>query len=240
MDSDNASTTPPAGKIHRCSCGRRMSSLIHDFHSVCAVCRGGDCDTDHRCPECKDIGDLVMTKYVTHKISLQHKFQSKWSKKDPVPAPVVADVAADVAVSEPPSSPVPPSVTSVSPVPVDDSGQLSGDKGNIMSQVKSLFDSFAQSFEGRFTSIDNRFSQVMSDSASNVVNVVTVSQDVITMSFSASSIVAGCSDPTPDRAPFAPYTGGLGTTRGGPAAIGHAYGRFSPIPYVLRGPLSYL
>ena len=139
LDSDNAATTPLAGKIRRCSCRRRMSSLAHDFHSICVVCRGVDCDTDLRCPKCKDVGDLVMTKYVTHKLSLQSESQSKRSKKDPVPAPVVV---ADVAVSEPPSSLVPPSVTSVSPVPVDDSSQVSGVRGEILSRIKSLFDSF--------------------------------------------------------------------------------------------------
>ena len=74
MDSDYSSTTPPAGKIRRCSCGRRMSSLQHDFHSTCVVCRGVDCDTDHTCPECKDVGDLVMTKNVVHKMSFQRAF----------------------------------------------------------------------------------------------------------------------------------------------------------------------
>ena len=60
MDSNDTAATP-SGKIRRCPCGRRMSSLQHDFHSVCIVCRGVDCDTDHRCPECNDISDLLMT-----------------------------------------------------------------------------------------------------------------------------------------------------------------------------------
>ena len=132
-----------------------MSSLIHDFHSICVVCRGVDCDRDHRCPKCTDVADSVMTKYVAHKISLQHKLQSKHSKKDPVPAPV--DVA-DAVVMEPSSSLVPAAVTSVFPVPVDNSSQMSGVRGEIMCQVKSLFDSFAQSLEARFTSSDDRFS----------------------------------------------------------------------------------
>ena len=56
MDSDNAAATPSTGKIRHCSCGRRMSSLIHDFDSICVVCRDVDCDTDHRCPGCTDVG----------------------------------------------------------------------------------------------------------------------------------------------------------------------------------------
>ena len=73
MDSDSAAA-PPAGKIHRCSCGRRkMSGLIHDFQTVCILCRGVDCDTDHRCLKCTDMTDFVRTKYVALKLSLQHK-----------------------------------------------------------------------------------------------------------------------------------------------------------------------
>ena len=116
------------------------------------------------CPECKDVGDLVVTKYVTHKISLQRRLQSKRGKKEPVPDPVVADVAANAAVSEPLSSLVPPSVPSGSPVPVDKAAQMSGVRGEILSRVMSLFDSFAQFLEARITSTLNRFSQVMSDS----------------------------------------------------------------------------
>ena len=152
MDSDTAATTPPSGKILHCSCGRRTSSLIHDFHSICVVCRGVDCDADHRCPECTDMGDSVMSKYVEHKHSLQRKLQSKHSKQDPVPAPAVAadaaDIAAESAVAEPSSSPVSASLPAVSPIPVDDSSQMSGVRGEILCQVKSLFDSFAQCFGG--------------------------------------------------------------------------------------------
>ena len=221
------STTPAAGKIRRCSCGRRVSSLIHDFHSICIVCRGVDCDTDHRCPKCKDNGDLVMTKYVTHKISLQHKLQSKLSKREPVPAPVVAadaaDVATDVVVSEPPSSPVQPSIPSVSPVPIDDSSQMSGVRGKILSQVKSLFNSFTQSWRLGLLQLTIGLARLCQIQPPKLINVVTVSdnisQDVLTVSFSAPSIVARCSEPTPGRVPFARYTGSMGTTLGGPGAI---------------------
>ena len=37
-------------------------------------------------------------------------------------------------------------------------------------------------------------------------------------SLSAPSVVAGRTDPTPDRPPFAPYSDGLGGNLGGPAA----------------------
>ena len=42
---------------------------------------------------------------------------------------------------------------------------------------------------------------------------------MLTFPVSASFAVAGHSEPMPDGAPLAPYTGGLGTTLGGPAAV---------------------
>ena len=111
MDSYTAATTPPAEKIRRCSCGRRMSSLLHDSHSISVVCRGIDCDADHHCPECTDVDDSVMSKYVAHRISLQRKLQTKRSKKDTVPIPAVAVVAAESAVAEPSALPVLASVS---------------------------------------------------------------------------------------------------------------------------------
>ena len=106
-----------------------------------------------------------MTNYVKHKLSLQRKLQSKHKIKDTVSAPAGA---ADVAVLESPSSPVPPSVSSVTPLPDDDASQLSEVRGEIFSQVKSLFDSFAQSLETRFSSVDSKFNQVMSASTFKV------------------------------------------------------------------------
>ena len=73
----------------------------------------------------------------------------------------------------------------------------------------------------------------MSDSTSKVGNVVSgsdnVSQDVLTVPFSAPSIVSGRSEPMPDRAPFVQYSDGLGTTLGGLAAI-HAPTGILPTP----------
>ena len=50
-------TATSSGKIHLCSCGRRMSSLSYDHHSICSVCRGFDCTLDNRCEECELISD---------------------------------------------------------------------------------------------------------------------------------------------------------------------------------------
>ena len=84
-----------------------MSGLIHDFHAVRVICRGIDCDADHRCLECNDVSDSVMSKYVAHKLSLQCKLQSKDSNKDPLVASDSTDVAAEPAVAEPAASLVP-------------------------------------------------------------------------------------------------------------------------------------
>ena len=88
-------------------------------------------------------------------------------------------------------------------------------------QVESLFDSFAQSLEARFSNIDSKFSQVMSASASKVGDGIPVSddvsQDVLTPSISAPSAVTRS---------FCAYTrqGSLGTAPGAilgwPAAVG--------------------
>ena len=76
MDSDRSSgssATSPSAKIRNCQCGRRMSSLIRAFHSVCIDCRGIDCDIDTRCIECTDVNDTLMTVYVKYKSSLRCK-----------------------------------------------------------------------------------------------------------------------------------------------------------------------
>ena len=89
----------------------RRFDNANDIHFLCVVCRGVDCDTDDHCPECADMGDVAMTNYVKHKLSLQRKLQSKRKLKETVSVPSVAvdsaGVAEDVAVSDQPSSPNP-------------------------------------------------------------------------------------------------------------------------------------
>ena len=36
------------------TCHRWMSKKTFDRHTVCVVCRGSDCDIDHRCEECTE------------------------------------------------------------------------------------------------------------------------------------------------------------------------------------------
>ena len=74
MDSDRSSLSSPAGMIHRCTCGKRMSCLKFYSHAVCSDCQGVDCDMETRCIECTDVSDLIMQNYVAHKLSLERKF----------------------------------------------------------------------------------------------------------------------------------------------------------------------
>ena len=67
-----------------------MSSQTYDFHSVCIVCRGNDCDRDNLCSECTAVDDATLTAYLKHKLSLQRKLHNKHKAKDltSTPAPV--------------------------------------------------------------------------------------------------------------------------------------------------------
>ena len=89
-----------------------------------------------------------------------------------------------------------------------------------------MFANFAKSLEGRFSSIDERFSQVLSGSSSKVHdsrdNVSR--QDLLNRSFTAPSPVAMRSEHSPDRALSASSTGDLGTTLGGRTLRVHSWG----------------
>ena len=83
--------------------------------------------------------------------------------------------------------------------------------------MKITFDSFAQSLEARFTSVDNRFNQVFSDASKvDIVHSSDVSQDVLIVPLAALSIVDGRSESTPDRSLLAPCSGSLRSTLGRP------------------------
>ena len=110
-----AATPPPAGKVHRRICGKRMSNLIHDFHSFYVDCRGRECDIDVRCEECVYVTDNVMLVYVKCRLSLQRKSCNKQHTKSTVHNDVPAmDTPVGIdAVAEDPSPDRPPSVVSV-------------------------------------------------------------------------------------------------------------------------------
>ena len=66
-------TATTVGRIRRCPCGRRMSSLTHDYHSCCIFCRGIDCTLDQRCDECLIVSEIQFNAYVKHQKSLKRK-----------------------------------------------------------------------------------------------------------------------------------------------------------------------
>ena len=114
--------------------------------------------------------------------------------------------------------------------PVVDSSSSDQVKGDILSQVNGLFDSFAKSLEAHFANVEHRVNEVASSRdlpSTLAAHVAELSSDRdvsdqdltnLTPSFSAPRVVAGCSEPTPDGVPSAPYSGGLGTYPGGPPA----------------------
>ena len=119
MDSDRSSLSLPAGKIRRCACGKGMSGLKFDFHTVYSNCQGLDYDLETCCVECADISDVAMSDYVSHKLSLKRKLLTKHKLKAPLPPsvdvhePVV--VVGDLPLAEPSSPGVSPAlVTSTS------------------------------------------------------------------------------------------------------------------------------
>ena len=80
--SSAVSAIPPtaaaaSGKIRRCSCGRKMSSLNYDHHSVCSFCRGFESNVDNRCEECLLITDNQFQLYFKHQKSLKCKVISR-------------------------------------------------------------------------------------------------------------------------------------------------------------------
>ena len=70
-------TAASLGKICRCPCGRRMSSLSYDHYSICSFCRGFDCTLDNRCEECLLISDEQFQLYFKHQKSLKSKVLSR-------------------------------------------------------------------------------------------------------------------------------------------------------------------
>ena len=107
-----------------------------------------------------------MSEYAKHKLSLKKKLLSKCRLKDPLLSSTVANDSMPVAED---LSPAKPALQDTSPASLDppvtdaDVSDLSGVRSEIFTQVQSLFASFAKSLEGRFSAIDERFSQVMSN-----------------------------------------------------------------------------
>ena len=62
-------------------CKTRMSSLLHDRHSICNVCCGFVCSFEKLCVECEQWFDECMNEYLKHIRSLESKSKSRKAKK---------------------------------------------------------------------------------------------------------------------------------------------------------------
>ena len=51
LSSDSSVEAPPEGRRKYVACPRRMSKKTADRHTLCASCRGFDCDIGTRCEE---------------------------------------------------------------------------------------------------------------------------------------------------------------------------------------------
>ena len=65
-------------------CNNRMSSLLHDKHTICVVSRGSECSLESRCDECSSWEDELMVKYIKHMKSLASKSKPKAKNKKSV------------------------------------------------------------------------------------------------------------------------------------------------------------
>ena len=145
------------------------------------------------CIECTDVTSDRMSEYVAHKLSLKKKLEFKRKLKTPSQSPVKDIAPAVSAVELSPAEPVvtvaPAVDSSVSIATVQESP--SGSDRNIMSRVESLFQSFTKSLEVKFSSIDERFSQVIGSSSNTNDNwPIVSSRDVTNPSFPAPAPVA--------------------------------------------------
>ena len=61
-------------------CNIRMSSLLHDTHTMCTGCRGIECTHDDKCIECESWPEEVFASYAKHKKRLYAKSKSRKSK----------------------------------------------------------------------------------------------------------------------------------------------------------------
>ena len=106
-------------------------------------------------------------------------------------------------------------VTPVAVTTVSESPAVS--QNEVISHVESLFALFAKSLETKCSTIDECFSQVMVSCTSIDVNVrPNVScQDMSNSSLLAPAPVAVCDEHPPARAPYAPFSEGLGMSREG-------------------------
>ena len=155
MASDHSSDPVDLDSWQTCLlCSNRMSSLLHDKHTVCVVCRGSECSSGSRCNECSAWEAELMVKYVKHMKSLASKSKSKAKSKksvDVMPSSMRSRSSSEDSSAAPSGS---GDSFSANPLTEDRVAQL------IASQMSKLSESFATSMEVSFANIqsmiDNR------------------------------------------------------------------------------------
>ena len=78
---------PPEVRRKCIACPRRMSKKTADRHTLCASCRGFDCDVDSRCEECMEWPEEEVRLYAKYRKSLKSKNSSKSKPSAPPPPP---------------------------------------------------------------------------------------------------------------------------------------------------------
>ena len=107
----SAMSTPAAvdsAALRSCpNCGRRMSSLKHDSHTICSQCRAVSCSVETRCSECKDWSVGAMQDHLKYQRSLARRSSSR------KPAVTAASGSQPAVTSSPvgPSNPLAPAVS---------------------------------------------------------------------------------------------------------------------------------
>ena len=66
----DTSSMDPDSRRNCVTCKTRMSSLLHDSHTVCCTSCGYDCSLGKRCSKCEAWSEDVMMKYVKYGIGL--------------------------------------------------------------------------------------------------------------------------------------------------------------------------
>ena len=159
MDADQECLDFEFGNV--CCCGRRMSSLNYDHHSICSYCQGFECTHDNRCEECLLISDVQFAAYFKHQKSLKRKLLSKQRSKSKLcfvdsPLPPTIDPAATISPS--------------SVVCEDNNGGSSGvspaaghSSSVTLDQLRDLLGNFTKSLGSKCADINNRIDSISQD-----------------------------------------------------------------------------
>ena len=137
-----------------------MSSLFHDRHSLCNVCRGFVCTFEKRCGECEQWSDECMHKFLKHMRFLESKSKSHKAKKS-------LDVSDQGSYSASGES----SVKSTDPA----SASSGVSEARVVELVQSQFSQFSSSFaacmEASFANIQSFIEDRLSSHVSQDVHV---------------------------------------------------------------------